>query len=370
MTLKKAIHTTAIAVDAGLDRLRQRNDGPLPDDARIVAFRDFGTSETLNLSGRVLRGVSLNAPHAGTSPWLNLLDNLTSLASREVPNATVQARCGEIALETVSDDEGYFRLEIPLAETPISQTLWREVQLTLKGGRPGSETAGYVLVPAANCAFGVISDIDDTIVRTDAAQLLKMARSVFLNSAKTRVPFEGVSAFYRALQAGPADSALNPLFYVSSGPWNFYEFLIEYLKNQEIPFGPLMLQDYGITEKKFIHSSHDEHKLRQIDRILSTYPSLPFVLIGDSGQRDPEIYEAVVEKYPGRIRAIYIRDVTLDHRDVIVTAVASKLQTRGVPMVFGEKTDSMAEHAATLGLVRPAAVEKVDQQKKIDHAIK
>src|SRR5687768_17759104 len=90
------------------------------------------------------------------------------------------------------------------------------------GGRVRSK--GHVLVPYG-ARFGVISDLDDTVVRSSATSVLKMACIVVRNNAHTRLPFEGVAAFYRALQLGPASESSNPIFYVSSSPWNSYDIL-------------------------------------------------------------------------------------------------------------------------------------------------
>ena len=151
----------------------------------------------------------------------------------------------------------------------------------------------HVLVPSPDAAFGVISDIDDTIVHTNATSLLGMARSIIRNAA-SRLPFEGVADLYRALHV-----ERNPIFYVSSSPWNLYELLHDFMEINGIPHGPMFLQDWGIDESTLILASHTEHKLAQIQTLVDYYPELKFVLIGDSGQHDPEIY---LQRDPGASR--------------------------------------------------------------------
>src|SRR4030095_16712537 len=118
-----------------------------------------------------------------------------------------------------------------------------------------------------------------------------------LTNARTRKPFKGVAAFYRALHAG-----VNPVFYVSKSPWNLFAPIVEYLEVQGLPEGPVILRDFGFRTPK-------NHKTRAIERILNTYPALKFVLSVDSGEQDPEIYAGIVRRFPDRIRAIYIRSV-------------------------------------------------------------
>ena len=96
---------------------------------------------------------------------------------------------------------------------------------------------------------------------------------------------------------------------------------------------------------------HFAHKLHEIDDILATYPALLFVLLGDSGQEDARIYREVVRRHPGRIRAIYIRDVQVPARAALVGPVIKELAAEGVPMLLVADYAAAAQHAAELGLV-------------------
>src|SRR5690606_32076573 len=147
--------------------------------------------------------------------------------------------------------------------------------------------------------------------------VMSMSLNTLFNNAHTRLPFAGVSEFYRALQSGRNGKRNNPFFYVSSSPWNLYDLLIDFLDLNNIPEGPLLLRDFGLDHNKAGSSDHMGHKFKEIENILTTYPHLNFILIGDSGQDDPVIYKEVVKKYPNRILVIYIRDVQLSDRQQI-----------------------------------------------------
>src|SRR5690606_25328263 len=146
---------------------------------------------------------------------------------------------------------------------------------------------GRALVPPATARFGVISDIDDTVLWTNARNRLRMIAMLMRTNAHTRKPFKGVSAFYRALRDGASGDEGNPIFYVSSSPWNLYVPLVDFLDAQGVPHGPLLLKDYG-DHTLFAANEHGTHKSAAIERIFATYPRLSFVLIGDSGEQDPE----------------------------------------------------------------------------------
>jgi phosphatidate phosphatase APP1 len=263
------------------------------------------------------------------------------LRSDEVAGARLEAAIDGAVHEILTDDEGYFHIVVDASMTHG----WRDIPLRLL--RPGEGSAvAEVLVPPPDARFGVISDLDDTVVQTGATKLTSMLRATLLENAGTRLPFEGIAGFYRALHA-----ERNPIFYVSSGPWNFYEVYREFLETRGIPRGPILLGDFGLDEETLIHQPHIEHKLRSIRSIFDEYPHLKFVLIGDSGQRDPEVYREVVKEYPGRVLAVYIRDVSVEERDRIVVEIGEGLRSSNVDLVLTEETSRAVDHAKGLGLI-------------------
>jgi phosphatidate phosphatase APP1 len=227
-----------------------------------------------------------------------------------------------------------------------------------------------VLAPPATVRFGVISDIDDTVVQTDATHLLRMARNVFLANARTRLPFKGVAAFYAALHGGIDGRAGNPLFYVSSSPWNLYDLLLDFFALNEIPQEPvLFLRDWGLSPTELLPTGHRGHKLEAIRRVLDLYPALPFILIGDSGQEDPEIYHEVVTLYPRRILAVYIRNVSRDpRRPESIRALAEQVVAAGSTLILAENTLPMAEHAAEQGWIAREQLPIIWTEKEADEA--
>jgi phosphatidate phosphatase APP1 len=183
-----------------------------------------------------------------------------------------------------------------------------------------------------------------------------MARIVLLNSAQTRMPFPGVAAFYHALRRGTDGAGPNPLFYVSNSPWNLYDLLDEFIDINGFPVGPLLLQSWGRSRALLAGTSLPKLKLDRVRLLFDLYPSLPFVLIGDSGERDPEIYRDIARSYPGRVRAIYIRHVHTPARAATVAAIAADLQSLGVPLILARDTVLPAEHAADEGMIDPASL--------------
>ncbi len=336
------------------------------DEVKILPYRGHGTPTALYVRGRVLEKKGIT-PSTQTDPaWRNLLNMYRRFSSNAIPNARVCVRFRDQAVETCTDANGFFNARIEPAR-PLDQTrVWHEIELELIepvfAGQPPVEATAHVLVPPPSARFGVISDIDDTIVKTEATHLLRMLRLTLLNNAYTRLPFQGIAAFYQALQRGPTGDEYNPIFYVSSSPWNIYDLLVDFLDIHGLPVDPLFLRDW----RQGALRDHEAHKLAQIETIMATYPDLPFILIGDSGQEDPEIYRQVVIDFPGRVKAIYIRDVTSPPRDAQVHAIAREVCAMGVEMLLMRDTIAAAEHAAEHGLIARNDLPRIRADKERD----
>jgi phosphatidate phosphatase APP1 len=350
MISKERLHRVLHAIEQRLDRRRALVPKTLTAPI-AVPYRGFGNREQAWVKGRVLqeRGIPRGLAPAGAAR--NLVHTYRRLASREVPRATVRVTLGRETVELVTDDEGYY--EGMISMSGAADAYWQPVEVELLDPAPAERRLhrGSVLLSPPYARFGVVSDIDDTILRTDATRLIRMILKVALHNASTRLPFEGVGAFYRALQFDRG-APLNPIFYVSSGPWNLYDFLEDFFEVHDIPVGPMLLQDFGIDDRKLIYARHDEHKRAQIEWIFSMFPDLPWVLVGDSGQHDPEIYASVVREHAARIRVIYIRAVTTPARDEEVHRIAEETRGLGVEMVLVADTAAAWDHARQTGLLR------------------
>jgi phosphatidate phosphatase APP1 len=322
------------------------------DPVIILPYLTYGTARALTVCGRVLEDEGFLPAADADTRWRNLVRFYKRLESDEVPGARLRGRFLGRQAEAVTDEEGYFRLEIAPCGR-LGPGMWQEVDLELVEPVGGVRTVGRVLVPPKRARFGVISDIDDTIVSSHVANKLKMILTAVLSNSRTRKPFAGVAAFYRALHAG-----VNPFFYVSKSPWNLYAPLVEYLEVQGLPQGPLLLRDFGLRREK-------EHKRKAIEEILATYPKLKFILIGDSGEEDPEIYSAVVHRFPHRIRAIYVRSVN-PKRIGEIEKLAAEVAKTGCQLVLAPDCEPAAAHAAAEGLIQPSELRTVRAEKDSD----
>jgi phosphatidate phosphatase APP1 len=351
-TLKTWLTRAAAELDNQLDRrqLKRRNASGGP--VRIAPFRSYGTAERLYVRGRVLANPPLPTATGKESKLRNLVDAYRRFNTNEIPNARLTATAGDTSIEIAADDEGYFFSDLTVAAPPPPG--WAEVKLKLLEPAVEAEAVAHVLVPPPSCEFGIISDLDDTVIHSEVTKKVKMLKNVLFGNARTRLPFEGVAALYTALQGGSDGLHVNPLFYVSGGPWNFYDIYHDFLAAQSVPAGPILLADFGFASDLFIHPAHETHKQEKIKHIVETYPELPFILIGDSGEHDPEIYLNVAKTHPGRIRRVYIRDVSLLPTRGL-QKVSEQMREIGCDMIVVTKATEAMDDAIASGLVKAPA---------------
>jgi phosphatidate phosphatase APP1 len=339
----------------GLKRSFDRRIGKT-EHPQIVPYRGYGNQSRALVMGRALRDPGLTES-TDRDHWLkNLLNSYKRIETDELPGARVLARWGSLAQELVADNEGFFRATIPLSTPPAPDAgHWHKVQLEMTepvvvdGAAPNA--VAQVVIPPTDAEFGIISDLDDTVIQTGVTNVVRMVRATLLGNARTRLPFEGVADFYAALQQGATGTSFNPIFYVSSSPWNLYDVIEQFLALQRIPMGPTLLRDWGMSLDR-IPFGHAAHKLSSIRHILEMYPAMPFILIGDSGQEDPEIYREVAREYPRRIHAAYIRDVMPGaQRAQELKVVTGEIAEAGSRMVVVKTTDEAVRDAVGVGWV-------------------
>jgi phosphatidate phosphatase APP1 len=318
----------------------------------LMPYTGYANDSRLVVRGRVLRErkTTLLEPH--TSAWRNFVALVRLLNSAEVPGATVCAHFRSRDYEAVTDREGYFAFNIAL-----DRRFERDVEIDLRLIAPSAADGQPIVARAAICVppvsarFGVISDIDDTIVWTHVGNRRRMLWTLARSNAATRKPLAGVAALYRALHDGVAGDEGNPIFYVSSGPWNLYPPLIDFLRINGVPRGPLFMKDWGrhtLSEWR----DHGTHKLASIREIMSAFAHLPFILVGDSGEQDPEIYREVVREFPGRIASIYIRSVSAGPaRCAEVGRTADEVRAAGSNLLLVTDSETVAIHEARAGRI-------------------
>ena len=363
----KLLHRAIASGEEILDEWRRDASAEVGWDQprQVVAYRGYADISQIHLSGRILSNAPGGGPLDDDGWWDNLVNTWRRWESDELAGVAVTLRCGNKELELITDVEGYYHANFPAPAPEPGELQW----LTATARAEGVESLHEIMVPSSDAAYGIISDVDDTVLHTGIASILLAAKLTFLENAKTRKPLEGVAMLYQALQWGHAGVPVNPIFYISSSPWNLHDLLVDFLRLNEIPRGPLLLRDLGLDRTKFIKEKGHGHKKEKALRLLDAYPDLPFILIGDSGQEDPAIYAEVCKQRPGRVKAIYIRDVDPDadtKRDTAVHHAMEIVALLGVPMVLARDSRAISEHARRMDFIPASALGEVREEVAAD----
>lgn len=319
---------------------------------RIAMYGGYGTSAEVVLRGRVLEAREGVAPRPEDGPLLNFKRAFWQFESDEVANVELEIELvgvSEPPLRVVTDDFGYF-LARHRFERPAPPG-WLSARATVTAAPypitelPNAE--GRVLIPSPDARFGVISDIDDTILQSYVQNRLRLVYLTLAGNPLTRVSFEGTTELYRGLREGGQGA---PFFYVSRSMWNLFPLLEGFIAHQRLPRGPLLLRQVGL----FVPRPSTPHKARVITELLETYPELPFLFIGDSGEHDLSLYLEAARRYPGRVPAILIRNVSpLQAREAIQRSAQQDVPPGCRVLVF-EESQQAIDLCAELGFWRPA----------------
>ena len=289
------------AIGAVVERaLRRRGWRP-----RVLTYTGYGTDCWVRVLGRVLLTPPGTRRHdvEGGRGWRRFL-------SAGVGGEPVTVELGGQRHEVRSGRGGYFDVRLP-AELPAG---WGWARLSAAGSPP-SEAPLRVVGPGAR--LGVVSDIDDTVVITALPRPLLAFWNTFVRREASRRPVPGMAQLYAELLDQDEEAVI---LYLSTGAWNVAPALAQFLDRHGFPPGPLLMTDWGPTAEGWFRSGQD-HKRRELRRLLAELPHLQWILVGDDGQHDPDLYSEADAAAPGRVRLVAIRQLT----------AAQQVRTHGTP---------------------------------------
>jgi len=302
----------------------------LPGAARasdtLFLYPTLGRPTGIDVTGRVVRG----EPEASGSPLERNARRLTAKSREHVPvSVTFLGQTRKVE----TDDDGYFAASFPApAHAPFATG-----DHSVRAEAEGAAGTGRVEVVSDAAAFLVVSDFDDTLAISNVQSTRGLLDSSLLGDERTQAAVEGMAAFLHCLREGNQPP---PGFVVVTGsPLEYGARLEAFLSKAGFPFSALVLRKLGPGTLK-------GYKEPAIRKLLSTFPQR-VVLVGDSGERDPEVYALIRREFPDRVAAIFIHDVGHD---------ADPGRFEG--MVLFARTADAARAAAARGLVRPECVDR------------
>lgn len=322
----------------------------LTNEVTIKVYHGYGHEEQLVIYGHVFK----LSPKPRKTYRKSFLRNTWALIRlfmvKPFPGLPVEMNWKEQTFFAKTDSDGFFKFD--WKEQPPLPQGWNEVTIRARiNGDVIAQSKGHVFIPYPT-QYGFISDIDDTFLVSHSSNLRKRLFVLFTENARTRKPFDGVVRHYQLLaESNTTAEAPNPFFYVSSSEWNLYEYILEFTRVNEIPKGVFLLNQLKrFNQLLKTGQNHHQTKFTRIARILESYPKQRFVLLGDSSQQDPYIYEAIVSHFPRQIHAVYIRDVYAKNRHKAAD-VLQKIESSGVPCCFFEHSSDAILHSRKIGLI-------------------
>jgi phosphatidate phosphatase APP1 len=355
------LHRLALELEGDLDRLQTMVRGDASGTKlRMLAYAGYRNAAELRVKGRMVRYAE--PLEAGHGTWSRIRAMLAIYNSHEVAGVAVRCETDGNIFEAVSDDEGYFDFMVPLAKPLPPSTKWEAVTLSTPGRSMQALSVDVpVLAPGLDDHWGIISDIDDTVIETGATDFLRNWRRILAERPEDRLAVPGAASLYKTIARDHA-APTRPFFYVSSSPWSLYGFLTEFMELNRIPHGPMFLKDLGIDATKLLDAGHAEHKLAAINTVLEFYPNHKFLLIGDNGQKDVEIYAQAVKTFPDRIGAVFIRDVTASCATGAKAELLTEMAAAGVRTYCAADFDGGVAILDALGIERPVEATKAAGQ--------
>lgn len=318
----------------------------------VKVYHGYGHSGNVIIYGHVFRKEPRLFKEKANGFSSNLVQLFKLFRVRTIPGAVVEVWLDGQQIRGATEYDGFFRIEIiPRHQLKAG---WHEVAVNyLDGsGQVLAASPGAVFVPHVS-QYAFISDVDDTIMQSFSATIFKRLYELLSRNPQKRRLFKETAKHYNLLAYAHAENDVpNPFFYVSSSEWNLYDYLRQVFLHNRLPDGIFLLNQIKRWYELF-RSGRTVHegKLIRIARIFKAFPRQQFVLLGDNSQKDPQIYQAIAEKHPDQVFAVYIRKVRRS-KEAVTRAVLSGLQAKGIHTCLFEHSEEAISHGISCGLIK------------------
>lgn len=319
---------------------------------QVKIYHGYGFENKFFMQGHVFSLSPLPRKKYRNKFLVNLFSLIRLFMVKPLAYAKVQLHFQSKILKQTTDEDGFFKFEDSV-EVNLEPG-WHETLVKLLNAKEEiiTESKGLIFV-SYTTQYSFVSDIDDTFLISHSSTILKRLRVLFTNNARTRKPFEGVVEHYRLLaEANTELEKPNAFFYVSSSEWNLYDYLVEFTHINKMPRGIFLLNNLKRLSQLFKTGKNNHgSKYHRIAQIFKAFPNQVFVLLGDSSQQDPYIYTSLINDFPGRVYAVYIRDIYERNRQKVTKAL-QQLDEAGIAYCFFTSSADAIKHSKKIGLIR------------------
>lgn len=317
----------------------------------IKVYHGYGHTHDLVVYGHAFCFKAKTNQIYSNNIFVNILHLLKLFVVIPAPFIKIRLNFYGQIIENKTSYDGFFRFEFK-AKTDVSAG-WHIVTVEALADDDKVLVAGEgkIYVPHKT-QYAFISDIDDTVMVSYSAKMYKRLRQLFIKNPRTRKTFPSAKDHYQLLaKANTTRDQPNPFFYVSSSEWNLYDYLVETFRFNGLPEGSFLLNQLKRWTSLFkTGKTGHEGKLLRVMRILDAFPEQKFIFFGDNSQQDPSIYQAIIEKYPLNIKAVYIRNVRFS-RTKITQEILDKIQQKNIATCLFVHSDQAILHSREIGLI-------------------
>jgi phosphatidate phosphatase APP1 len=339
------LHRAARIEDA-VHRILERRFRQRGWDVTIVPYTGYGAPGWARIMARVLLAPSERKPRRAPKKGraFKKVRGWRSFATLPARDMTVVVEAGGRRHEACTDRGGYIDVVVD-ADLPAG---WRNVRLSV-ADVPPVEAPVRIVDPAVR--LGIVSDIDDTVMVTALPRPLLAAWNTFVLDEHARMAVPGMAVLYERLATAHPGA---PVFYLSTGAWNVAPALTRFLSRHLYPAGPLLLTDWGPTTERWFRSGQ-EHKRATLARLAREFPDLRWLLIGDDGQHDQEIYAEFTAAHPDRVAGVAIRRLS-PTQAVLAGSVPAPPGASRAAGPAGQKWLSAPDGAGLAGLMQEVGI--------------
>lgn len=317
----------------------------------LKLYRGYASDDQLNVYGHLFKSWAPDKYRIDRKGLKHAFAILHMFRIRPLKNFEVTFEFQGVTATTKTLDDGYFEFNIPYTESLKSG--WHTYQVSCRIKEIGIVEKAEFLKPYPS-EYGVISDIDDTFLISHSNSFFKKLYVMLSKNINKRKIFDDVVEHYKALShAGQAsDEASNSFFYVSSSEWNLYAFINAFAQLHELPKAVIKLKKIktGISDFLLTGRGQHDHKFDEIKKIISFYPEITYVLLGDDSQKDPFIYERVCKIFPNTVKAIYIRQTGKKHKTDVKTTLET-IESLGVHTCYFKDSSEAIKHSYDINII-------------------
>lgn len=312
---------------------------------QTIAYQGYGSTTRVRVLGRVLLTQKpppgSKAEHAARNGNQNIR-GWRAFTGVPLQFSDVEITIGDVVTHVTADRGGLIDTEVDVQLSPG----WHTAVLRAEGTEP-AEALIQVIAPGVQ--FGIVSDIDDTVMVTALPRPFLALWNTFVLSERARMATPGMAVLLDRLTIEHPEA---PVIYLSTGPWNAAPTLARFLTRNMYPKGALLLTDWGLTQDRWFRSGQD-HKHRNLERLAQEFPDMRWLLIGDNGQHDEAIYSAFAAENPDKVAAIAIRQLSVS--ESVFAGGHSEdgdHTTSRVPWIYSPDGAGIAKQLAMLDLLR------------------